>query len=328
MTTSNEIVLLWNSIKNFSKQVYKENDKLVVEFDSYDIYVKKYKHVLEKAKELGITSRIAFYPSDERLKPGDKFINLNYKSWGILIFQKYVNKPLAFCEYNKSKGDVFSCNPTDIIKIGDITRGYEIVDLVLTVEGESYVQTRINGHGLYITLGKFMELLRAEKVPSEVIGFIRSDLVGKHGITAISYIEGQFIVDFKGDLNPHNYVDNIIRNYDFRNEIIVRQHDKTSDEVDKHVVCQNNDIKTSPFKKGSIAALLFIFGIAIEFIPIPSKTIIHEGVLEKIDKQKYVFKDGSSFILEDSMISGIIPKGCKVTLCQGIFGKYYFEVEK
>ncbi len=77
-----------------------------------------------------------------------------------------------------------------------------------------------------------------------------------------------------------------------------------------------------------------------EKIPVAlSSKIIHEGILEKIeepiqnptlstDKKKYIFKDGSSFILENNKISGIIIVGCKSKLIQDVFGKYKFEKEK
>lgn len=52
---------------------------------------------------------------------------------------------------------------------------------------------------------------------------------------------------------------------------------------------------------------------------------IHEGVLEKVESNKYTFKDKSEFILKN--VSGIIPKGAKVKLNQGITGNYYFEKE-
>lgn len=81
---------------------------------------------------------------------------------------------------------------------------------------------------------------------------------------------------------------------------------------------------------GSLATILLapIIFTCVEFGKIPvaiSSKIIHQGVLEKIEDNKYTFKDGSSFILEKDKVTDIISKGVDVELVQDIWGNYRFE---
>ncbi len=162
---------------------------------------------------------------------------------------------------------------------------------------------------------------------------LKKELIGKYGIFNVYIENSRLFVE-------HNQSHNAIKPF------IEKTIDKL---VTNGTLIDWSSITTkkeSKLKMPIVAALSLLIGVAVEFTPIPSKTIIHEGVLKKGEVQangnnpyitkidgditfrKYVFEDGSSFILEDSEISGIIPKGCKTKLCQGIFGNYYFEVQK
>jgi hypothetical protein len=115
-------------------------------------------------------------------------------------------------------------------------------------------------------------------------------------------------------------------------------------------------ITSVPLMTFSAIILTTLVGFNYDKIPTSlSPKVIHEGVLVRQEwnkhisewtiptpfgefalqsfdkvpegKTKYVFQDGSSFILDNDQFSGIITKGTKTRLCQGVFGKYYFEVK-